>query len=135
MAKRLFDTSFLIDHWRQFPDESERTEAASRGWAKQLIEIHSTNLICTPVLIEVLAGTRDRRDLELHRAYLGEFNLIDELRIPPAVWQRAQELAQRVRSDTSTRARDFADCLIKAIAESHHCEVLASDRYYRGRNF
>lgn len=131
MPKRLFDTSFLIDHWRAFPAERERTSEALRDWARQLIETHSTNFICTPVLIEILAGTRNQQDLALHRAYLSEFDVIDQRRIPATDWDKAQQLAQRVPSDREAKARNFGDCLIRAIAERLHCEVLASDRYFR----
>ena len=107
------------------------TEETLRNWGIELIEMHATNWICTPVAIEVLAGTRNQRELALHRAYLSAFAIIDDGRIPPADWQKARQLAQRVPDDRHAKARDLGDCLIRAIAERLHCEVLASDKWYR----
>ena len=131
MPKRLFDTSILIDHINAFPNKDAMTEAALRTWGGNLIEMHSTNWICSPVVIEVLAGTRNKRELALHRAYLSAFAIIDEGKIPPMDWQKAQHWAQRVPDNRHVRARSLGDCLIRAIAERLHCDVLASDRWYR----
>lgn len=130
MPKRLFDTSLLIAHFNQFPEQEQKTPAALRDWGAKLVEIHSTDPVCSPVVIELLAGTRDQQELYLHLAFLSAFTSIDDGKIPPGDWQKAQQLAQRVPSKRSGRARDLGDCLIRAIADRLHCDVLALDKWF-----
>lgn len=131
MPKRLFDTSFLISHWNSFPRDQKRTENSVGDWARKLIELHATDWICTPVQIEMLAGTRSEDDLKLHRAYLQPFKMIDQRNIPAEDWRRAQETAQRVLDDG--KPRQLGDCLIRAIATRFHCDVLTKDRSFPSR--
>lgn len=129
MPKRIFDSNVLISHWKNFPDgEGERTEEALQEYASQLIEFYATDLICWPVLIEVLAGTQNKRDLDLHRAYLNPFKLIDQRNTPEEVWDKAKQFAQRVHEKDFDKARDFGDCLIQAIAEHYHCDLISCDK-------
>jgi predicted nucleic acid-binding protein len=120
MPKRLFDTSILIQHFNSFPIGAQKSEEALRNWGLELIDVHSTKWICSPVLVEMLAGTRDQRDLALHRAYLSAFEIIDEGKIPPTDWEKAKQLAQRVPVNRSIKRRNMGDCLIRAIADRLH---------------
>jgi predicted nucleic acid-binding protein len=132
MPRRLFDTNFLIGHWRRFPEDTrERTPDAMREWARELIGLHGTKLICTPVLIEMFAGTTNAKELELHRAYLGEFDVIDGRKLPASVWDSALRLAQHVPSNSSIKRRHLGDCLIRSVADHFHCEVLTGDKAMR----
>jgi predicted nucleic acid-binding protein len=133
MPKRLLDTNILIQHFNSFPAEREKTEGALRNWGEELVEIHSTKSICSPVIVEMLAGTRNPRDLELHRAYLSAFEVIDQRNIPSTDWQNAERFASRITDGKgqSSKARDLGDCLIRAIAERLHCDIVTGDRILR----
>jgi predicted nucleic acid-binding protein len=129
MAKRLLDSNILINHWHSYLPQI-RTEKTMRQWAKNLIQTHSTNCICSPVEIELLAGTRSQSELKLHRAYLEAFHNIDGGTILKDDWQLAKQIAERVPRDG--KPRDLGDCLIEAIAARRHYEVLTGDRRFHG---
>jgi len=131
MARVLFDTNYLIAHWKRFPASLERTEETMRHWARKLIEQHAAEYVCTPVLIEMYAGISNTRDLVLHIAYLGEFKVIDNQNIPASVWDNALRLSKRVNPNRPTKKRHFGDCLIRAIADHFNCGVLTSDQEMR----
>jgi predicted nucleic acid-binding protein len=127
MQKRLLDTSVLIREWRR---QSARlrgplSSEAVIGWARQLIRIHQTRAIASPVLIEFLAGTQNTTDLRLAKAFLDEFEVVDQKLIPPRDWDEAQRLAQRVPKDGSPR--QLGDCLIRAVANRLHYDVMTHD--------
>jgi hypothetical protein len=98
----------------------------AEDWARQLIQMHDTNAIVTPVYLEVMAGTRSKKDFQLMRAYLGPFVCIDEQKFLPHDWQEALRLAQRVPRDQ--RPRDLGDCLIRALANRLNCNVFTLDK-------
>jgi predicted nucleic acid-binding protein len=79
----------------------------------------------TPVVIEFLCGARDRHELDLYRAYLEQFEVVDRGIVTVADMQDAQRRACWVRGDG--RPRDFGDCLIAAIASRLGYGIRTSD--------
>jgi len=82
-------------------------------------------LSCTdPVLMEILAGARDRADREeLRRLLYGvEFLAVDG----PADYEQAAELYRLCRSGGDT-PRKLTDCLIAAVALRNEAELLCED--------
>ena len=84
-----------------------------------------TSAILTPVAIEFLCGARDASELDLYRAFLARLDVLDGGRINQEDWQKAEQFAAWIPRDGTPR--DFADCLIAAIARRLSCEVLTSD--------
>ncbi len=137
MKKRLLDTEILISYWkkRRSTPLTNDTIAAARSWAQELIRIHGSNAIATPVFVEMLAGVMTSHELKLTRAFLAEFTCVDQGDIPEADWEQAIRLAQRVkklrkRLPSPSRPRKLGDCLIKAIADRLHYEVQSRDKDY-----
>ena len=128
MAKRIFDTSYLITHWKAFPKRTKRTPQSFRSWSEKLISQHKTHLIVTPVYIEMVAGVMSSDNLNLTRAYLDPFLIVDEGRIPKDDWDEAKRMAQRVAPKGGTRQP--GDCLIRAIANRLNCDVLTFDKEF-----
>ena len=122
MAKRLLDTSILIRQWLL---ERRMTRRRAVALAKELIQLKGTNVIASPVVIEFLAGTRNRAELEFARLFLNEFEVADQQAIPARDWEQAQRLAQRVPRDG--KPRHLGDCLIRAIAHRLHYDVETLD--------
>lgn len=120
---KILDTNVLINHWWRF-GKKERTTAECKAHAEELIEVQGTNGIVSPVLIEFLAGARSSGDLELHKAYLEPFEVLDKGIIPSRDWDEAKRFAQWIRKE---RTRDLGDCLIQAIAERLNADVVSSD--------
>jgi predicted nucleic acid-binding protein len=131
MAKRIFDTNYLIRHWRNFPETTERTTENFRAWAEELIEQHGCRWIVTPVCIEMVAGVMSSEQLKLTHAYLEPFLIVDEGKIPKGDWDEAKRLAQRVPSNGTPR--QLADCLFRAIANRLHCDPFTLDKGLPGR--
>ena len=125
---KILDTTVLINHWRKF-DQPQRTTTECRLYAEELIELQGTNVIVSPVLIEFLAGARNRSELELFQAYLEPFEVLDNGLIPPADWDEARRFAQWIRTDRNRteRPRKLGDCLIQAIAARFNRDVVSSD--------
>jgi predicted nucleic acid-binding protein len=129
MARRILDTSVILRHWLECGGYSGQTKKDEvREWAKKLIEIRGTNLIVTPVLIEMLAGANTAAELDLLRAYLEQFRVIDERKIPAQDWSKAQDYAQRV--PRRGNRRQLGDCLIRAIADRLHYDVDTLDKRF-----
>ncbi len=122
MLPKVLDANRLIRHWRAAPP---RSTSQARASARQLCERHGTRAIVTPVVIELLGGTRDKDELARARAFLTEFHIIDEGRILPEDFVRATALAERIPH--VFRPRTFADCLIRAIADRLHYDVDTAD--------
>ena len=93
--------------------------------ARQLVDETGASAIFAPVAIEFLCGATSAREIELYRAFLGEFKVIDEGRITPEDWENCRRYASRVPRDG--KMRQFSDCLIDAIARRLGCEILTSD--------
>jgi predicted nucleic acid-binding protein len=129
LTKRLIlDTSELLRWWNERRSDFGGPLAPSlaENWARELIEMHDTNAIVTPVYLEVMAGTRSKKDHELMRAYLRPFACVDEKKFLARDWQEALRLAQRVPRDQ--RPRDLGDCLIRALANRLHYNVFTLDK-------
>ena len=84
MPKRLLDSSLLIAHFKRISSLAEKGREDARDWAKRLIENKGTNALVSPVVIEMLAGVRDSHELSLTEAFLDEFDIVDERKIPPS---------------------------------------------------
>lgn len=124
----VIDTSVLIRHWhnsRAGVPWDRLDTAGVTSWAKGLIELEKANTIVTPVYLEFVGGVGDRRELQLARAYLEPFSIIDKGRISAADWKEARRLAERV--PPNRRPRDLGDCLIRAIANRLKYEVRTFD--------
>ena len=108
MAKRIFDTSYLIGHWRIFPKATKRTTDNMRAWSEKLIDQYGTRQIVTPVYIEMVAGVTSSDELKLTQAYLDPFEIIDEGKIPKRDWDEAKVMSQRVAPKGGKR--QLGDC-------------------------
>jgi predicted nucleic acid-binding protein len=121
--RRILDTSVLIRHWhsRAKAPLERLTEADAEAGARELAQLRGTNCIVTPVYIEFVAGTASAHELQLARAYLSEFDIVDQGRILDEDWVEARHLAERV--PRNRRPRQLGDCLIKAIAQRLNYDV------------
>jgi predicted nucleic acid-binding protein len=128
MPKRVFDTSRLINHWKRYPKQLEKTDAEAEKWGMELIRIENTDAIVTPVELEMLGGDENERDRQLTRAYLKPFRVIDKGRILKEDWDEARRLIVRIPNRPKPRARGLVDCLIRAIATRLNHEVLSDDK-------
>lgn len=127
-TRSILDTSVLIHWWherRRGRFVGNLRESDVVGWAARLAIRYDTDAIVTPVYIEMIGGTIDRREFRLTRAFLGWFRCIDERRILPIDWEDAVRLAQRI--PRQPRPRDLGDCLIRAIANRLKYDVLTFD--------
>jgi predicted nucleic acid-binding protein len=127
MANRIFDTSVLISHWRDF-SAAKRTSINMRLWAEKLIGMYGSRWIVTPVYIEMVAGVTSSDELKVAQAYLDPFEIADEGEIPKGDWTEAKRLAQRVVSGVGKR--QLGDCLVRAIANRLRCEVITFERRF-----
>ncbi len=143
MPKRLLDSTILIAHFRRLHPLAEKGPAEARSWARQLVQNRETNAIVSPVVIELLAGVRDSHELSLTEAFLEEFQIIDDRRIPAQDWEQAATIAKRVvkydrhvarqdrrrdrKHSPTNQARDLGDCLISAIAVRLNYVVISDD--------
>lgn len=99
MRKSILDTSVLIHYWRTHIKEQglERaTPADAEQWAQDLARLHRANAIATPVVIELLAGTKNSHELTLARAFLAQFHVADAGDVRAADWGESRRLAERV---------------------------------------
>lgn len=126
---RILDTNVLINHFGRFDKRKKRTPREFKMHGEELIEFQGSNLIVSPVLVEFLAGA-NREDLELRKAYLEPFEVLDKGNIPSADWDEAKRLAQWIRLG---RERKLGDCLIEAIANRHNGDVISNDRDFKRR--
>jgi len=126
---RILDTNVLINHWRRF-GKKNRIASEVRAHAEELIEFEGTNLIVSPVLIEFLVGARSGEELDLYKAYLEPFEVLDDGEIPRQDWEEAKRFAQWVRKD---RERKLGDCLIEAIAKRFNGDVVSGDPDFKWR--
>jgi predicted nucleic acid-binding protein len=125
MMKFILDTNILIRHWRRRyvrPQKKHRAKDAKR-WAEELIKAERTDAIVSPVYLEMVCGALTEHEAKLTQAFLAPFRCVDEQEIPPDDWRVAIRLSAR----PSAKARDFGDCLIRAIANRLHYEVRTDD--------
>lgn len=128
MKKKILDTSVLLDHWQKCRSGKPLSEVNLRDvkvWAKELIAFHQSNAIVTPVYVEIMAGTMNRWQLQLTRAFLEAFDCVDDHHVTREDWSQAIRLAQRI--PYKPHPRDLGDCLIRAIADRFHYEVWTLD--------
>jgi predicted nucleic acid-binding protein len=125
--RAILDSSILIDHWCRCHAAARRPIRVQdvRKWAADLITLRRTAAIVTPVYVEMIAGVSSREELKLTRAFLAEFECIDEGRIPEEDWDETIRVAQRVPRDG--RPRQLGDCLIRAIANRLRYQVFTQD--------
>ncbi|MEX0717327.1 MAG: PIN domain-containing protein [Planctomycetaceae bacterium] len=127
MPGRVLDTSVLINHWRRsrtsWPNARE-----TRDWALRLVDVRQTNLIFSPVYLEFNCGVQSAEELALAEAFLSVFEVKDGWDVRSDDLQEAARLARRVPRDG--KRRQFADCLIRALAIRFRCEVLSDDRTF-----
>ena len=119
MARRVLDTTYLVQHWRKrkrTPLSDVRADEAE-AWAKELIGLQNAD--------EFVAGVRSAHELVLARAYLAPFRVIDGGSISDDDWKRARQYAERVPRDG--KPRQLGDCLIKAIAARLNHDVESLD--------
>ncbi|MEX0701908.1 MAG: PIN domain-containing protein [Planctomycetales bacterium] len=118
------DTSILLTHWHG-PRARRRTAEEARAWAEELVRIHRTSFIVSPVYLEFVCGAQSRGELMLAEAYLSVFEVKDNWEIRPEDLRQAARIARRVPADGSRR--QFGDCLIRAMANRLKCAVLSFD--------
>jgi len=128
-TKRVLDTSVLCHFWRGFQRQTLDTDTV-REKANELIARENTRWIVSPVRIEFLVGARSSAELQLYEDFLAAFDVIDGGKIPPQDWQEAERLAKRIGAH---RQRKLGDCLIEAIANRLHCEVVTKDPDFQRR--
>jgi predicted nucleic acid-binding protein len=131
MPRRVLDTNILINHWgdqRRGLANARVTVQQARTWAKTLVGLQQTNLILTPIYIEYVAGKGTAHEVRLARAYLDQFNLADDGRITAQDWEEAKRIVQRVLPDRSPR--QLGDCLIRAICNRLHLDILTADKRF-----
>ena len=129
MKKFVLDTCVLISWWRRQwrkMKRSQPTPANAMHWARELVAIHNTDAIVTPVYIEMIAGTTSKLELELTQAFLEQFRCIDGGNTLPADWREAIRLSRRIPNNR--KARDLGDCLIRAIANRLKHDVETTDQ-------
>jgi predicted nucleic acid-binding protein len=129
-GRRILDTNVLINHLRLLPADKRKPDGA-RKWALQLIAAHNTKLIGSPVRIEFLAGALSGDQLKLYLAYIEEFEVVDENRIPHQDWEEAERIAKRIKP--KGRRRKLGDCLLQAIALRLNCDIVTADSDFRQR--
>jgi hypothetical protein len=91
MAKKILDTSVLLHHWSRSGGNSpaDRTVDEAKGWGKELAGLHDTDAIVTPVYLEMVVGVVSAHQLDLMRAFLGHFRIIDNGNLTPEDWKEA----------------------------------------------
>lgn len=131
MPRRVLDTNILISRWRRITRDAQLRAASTeqaRGWARKLIRELDSNLILTPVAIEFICGQGSAHEVKLARAYLQAFEIADEGVISERDWQDARRIAERVPRDGLRR--QLGDCLIRAICNRLHLEILTAERRF-----
>ena len=128
MAKKLFDTSTLLHHWNRSGGNApaDKNVDDAKSWARELIDLHTgIDAILTPVYLEVVVGALSAQQLQLARAFLQAFRIVDEGKILAEDWVEARRIAERV--PRKPYRRQLGDCLIRAIANRLRYEVIAID--------
>ena len=126
MARSVLDTSYLIQWWRKKNSATRKvTERMIVKWANELQAMHETNAIVTPVVIEFIAGAQSRQESQHFEIYLDQFDIVDRGQITADDWKKARQFAKRI--PRNGKPRQLGDCLISAIAQRLHHDVLTLD--------
>src|SRR5262245_36374378 len=102
MKKLVLDTNVLIKHWRKSRGETlaDKTTEDAAAWGRVLGDVQRTKAILTPVYIEFVCGVTNGHEMDLARAYLDHFEIIDEGHITAADWVAARRMAERIPADS-----------------------------------
>jgi predicted nucleic acid-binding protein len=133
MRAGILDTSVLISYWhkRRSAKQAEPTPDDVRRWGRELIRLRRTDAIVTPVRLEFFAGAHSRDELDLFKAFLEPFQVVDDGQVTPEDWDRAFKYAERVPKDG--KPRQLGDCLIRALAERLRRTVISLDQSFPKR--
>jgi len=128
MRRLILDTNVLCSTWHGKLPRTVRVVdiKTARQSAQSLKQFYEDAFIVTPVKIEMLCGVRNAQELQITRVFLDEFEVIDAGLISKEDWIKAEQYA--ARSPRDGKPRDFADCLIRAIADRYHAELVTFDQ-------
>ena len=124
--KMAFDASHLIHHWRRRRKNRDIDQISRRvieGWATELVALHLTDLICTPVRVEFLCNTGGAGELERVRRFLAKFRTIDGGETTRDDWFLAERFAPKRKGDVKA-VRQLGDCIIAAIFRRFGCSLV-----------
>jgi len=128
MARRVLDANILINHWRRTFGGvigNQISERQAVQCARQLIDEQRSSAILSPIYIEYLCGPQSAREVRNARAYLEEFEVLDEGRVLPQDWGESKRIAARILRDRAPR--QMGDCLIRAICNRLNLDVYTAD--------
>ncbi len=129
MVRRVLDSNHLINHWRRRTAEVEASGYVPERWADELIDLHRTRLIVSPVYLEFLVHATSSEQVKHYERFLSKFEVLDKWQITTEDMSEALRLARWIpKSRRQRRPRQFGDCLIRAIATRFKCEVATADR-------
>lgn len=118
MTALLVDTSAWIEHLR---DTGSR---AAVEVARLLAEAPRDLVTAPPVVMELLAGARDDRSVELLSRLVASLPVLD---VDPALdWAAAATVHRAARRQGRT-VRGLVDCLLAAVAERHGAVLVHRD--------
>ena len=105
MPRSLLDTSVLVSYWHRHKAKlkSQVTINIAQSWGKALREFYSPSVLATPIVIEFLAGSHRKEELDLYRAFLEPFEVVDRGEITAGDWKMAKRLAERIPRDGKPR--------------------------------
>jgi predicted nucleic acid-binding protein len=128
MARRILDTSILVSFWRRQIKKRSLDSISSQEvekWVEDLQKNYSSKIIVTPVKVEFLAGARTKRELDLFRLFIDNFQLLDDQQTARQDWEQTLQSAERIPDDG--KPRQLGDCLIRALAKRYRYDVETSD--------
>ena len=130
MARRILDTSVLVQHWKRSGGHAAHVSQSAdvRAWADELAKLYGTRAIVSPVYLEFICGTTTREQLELARRFLSEFEIIDHWQVRTDDLREAQRIAERI--PRSGRRRQLGDCLIRALANRLSHDVVTHEKAF-----
>ena len=140
MASRILDTNVLIGRWhrcRKGRKIEDCTLTDAREWGRR---ISMDGDIILPVRIEFLVCAKTEHECRLYEEYLRQFGEADNRRILAVDWEVAESIAKGIRKPRPARgrgivsrrttARDFGDCLIRAVCRRLRREIVIDDREF-----
>lgn len=124
--RRVMDSNVVIDLWRgRHPSPARvRTQADARRAASAWLALHPGDGLITTVRLELLAGGRDKAEVELTEYFLDQLPILDN-RVLPEDWTLARRLAKR--TPFGDEPRDAVDCLIRAVCKRLRAVLATSD--------